>query len=561
MAAHKTDVNISGGFGGVTVVGITVNYPVGGIPTCFLDLAPGPAGVIDVSDGSLGEISNAESQKRKKDITVNVSVKAYAGKAGYTYRKLAFVGVLDGVNLSNAVGSNSYQAVLKSKAQYLREVTKITPGLYPSSINIYKMPASSMQVNPNSPDSTREAVAWSNIERNMRKQGMNPIKDDPIEYYTGVMRTVISLQQGGWEALLGREKMLNDKIPFKDIFSSESYKRALKAASALFNNVDLSGVTSGALSKPVGRADVLGAIKKAFVTGPNNLLDNYLSFLNEIGCTVIFSNNKMYVVPANSFIKSNASEPGVREMQSTPNHAGPADYNGYTYSDNGYRDIGHVIVLSNGRWGGSNNHGGETFDRMILGSYSAPNATGSGVLAVMGHPWMILTPSASSPGDARRFKAKAEGGDPVGKAPASFDDAVRVAQKNNAARTSEKIASAQNAMSEAIQAYAETKYYQAKYYDRMGSLNMDFNPQWVPGTGGTLYVRETGAMLSFYVTSVTHRIDTSAPSHGNASTTVNFCCGRIGTGPEGVTADRYLGYDIGKETNIQYSFISDIGGA
>jgi hypothetical protein len=119
--------------------------------------------------------------------------------------------------------------------------------------------------------------------------------------------------------------------------------------------------------------------------------------------------------------------------------------------------------------------------------------------------------------------------------------------------------SGNNDMAEAISAYAETKYYQAKYYDRMGSLNMDFNPKWVPGTGGTLYVRATGVMLSFYVTSVTHRIDTSAPNHGNASTTVNFCCGRIGSGPEGVSADRYLGYDAGKESGIQGSYVGDMG--
>lgn len=559
MATHKTDVIISGGFRGVTVVGVTINLPVGGIPTCFLDIAPGGAGVIDVTTSSLGELANAESQKRKREVNVSVNVYAFAGKAGGSTRSINFAGVLDGVNLSSAVGSNSYQAVLKNKGQYLREITKITPGLYPTSINIYKMPASSMLVNSNTGDTSREAIAWTSVLKDMTAQGMNAQQDDPITYYTGVMKTVIKLQQGGWKSLLGREKMLNDKIPFEEIFSSESYQRALRAGAELFGSADLSGVNSGALSKPVGRGDVLGAIKKAFITGPNNLLDNYLSFLNEIGCTVIFSNSKMYVVPANSFIKSNASTPGERELQTSPNHAGPADYNGYTYTDNGYRDIGHVLVMSNGIYGGANNNGGDTFERMIVGSYSAPNATGSGVLAVMGHPWMILTPSASSPGDARRFKARAEGGDPVSKAPGDFENASNIAQKNNAARTSEKLSGAKNDMAEAISAYAETKYYQAKYYDRMGSLNMDFNPKWVPGTGGTLYVRAAGVMLSFYVTSVTHRIDTSAPNHGNASTTVNFCCGRIGSGPEGVAADRYLGYDAGKEAGIQGSYVGDMG--
>jgi hypothetical protein len=373
------------------------------------------------------------------------------------------------------------------------------------------------------------------------------------------MKTVIELQKGGWAKMTGGEKMLTGEIPFKEIFSSESYKRALNAAGELFNNVDLSGVNSGLLSKPLNRPDLISALQTAFVTGPNNLLDNYLAFLNEIGCTVIFSNSKMYVVPANSFIKANASAPGPKAFSDKPNQANPADYNGYSYTDNGYKDIGHVVVLSNGRWGGSVNSGADTFDRYVIGTYSAPNATGSGVLAVMGHPWMIASPSHSTPGDARQFKQEAEGGDPVKKADNNFDQAAANAQAGNAARASEKVSNfTSGGMPEAVKAYAETKYYQAKYYDRQGSINLDFNPQWVPGTGGTLYIRETGTFLSFYVTSVTHRIDTGAPNHGNATTSINFCCGRTGSSPQGVSADKYLGYDAGKEAGIQSSFVGDI---
>jgi hypothetical protein len=34
-------------------------------------------------------------------------------------------------------------------------------------------------------------------------------------------------------------------------------------------------------------------------------------------------------------------------------------------------------------------------------------------------------------------------------------------------------------------------------------------------------------------------------------------CGRMGTNPPGVDKDLYLGYDLGKEQDIQHGFISD----
>jgi hypothetical protein len=90
---------------------------------------------------------------------------------------------------------------------------------------------------------------------------------------------------------------------------------------------------------------------------------------------------------------------------------------------------------------------------------------------------------------------------------------------------------------------------------------MDFNPNWVPGTSGTLYIRETGNFIAFYVTGVTHRIEMSVPHSGHAITSITFCCGRMGASPPGVDADLFLGYNLAKEQAIQAAFVADIGGA
>ena len=134
------------------------------------------------------------------------------------------------------------------------------------------------------------------------------------------------------------------------------------------------------------------------------------------------------------------------------------------------------------------------------------------------------------------------------------NQAVKEAHVSQAKANNEKY---KNLIGSALKNYAETKFYQARFLDRHGSITMDFNPNWVPGTGGTLYIRETGLTVAFYVESVTHRIDLSPPANGSAITVVNFSCGRMGKEPRGTTKDEYLGYDLGKEKAIQSAFISD----
>jgi hypothetical protein len=541
------------GIDGVTITGVTINYAVGSIPTAVIDFVPGGPGQIDVSKAPAAVLADVESKKRD-DITIDLKVRSYASSGGGYTRKTKFEGLLDGMNVSNSVGQNRYQAVAKGKAQVLRELTKITPGLYPTSINIYKNPGYSGNTSAQKGDNQAHNALNGMLFR-LAGKGKTPENTDPITFYTDLMKELMEMQENDWEKFIGTEKLVQGGIPLEEVFSSEGYKKGLKTGKKFFEDRDLSAVTGGSMQGQVSRKDIANGIMKHFIEGPDNILDNYLSFLGEMNCSVIFGNSKMIVIPSNSVLKQELSPPGDQESQTEPNKAGPADYNGYVYNDNGFKDIAHVLVLRTGAVGGYSN-GSVTKERMIIGQYSNKESKASGVLAVYGNPWMVTFPHTAQPKDAEKIKTSAESGDVLPDGAKGTSGGEKEASQSEE-REEEKNKSYEEELKESVKNYAETMYYHAKYFDRQGSINLDFNPQWVPGTGGWLYIKEANTFISFYVTSVTHRVDMAPPNSGTAITTINFCSGRLGSTPSGTSEDKYLGYNIGKEQGAQKAFLQD----
>jgi hypothetical protein len=267
----------------------------------------------------------------------------------------------------------------------------------------------------------------------------------------------------------------------------------------------------------------------------------------------------MYVVPANSVIKPSGGGGGKGSTQSSPNAAGPADYISYNYNDSGFKDVGHVVISADGFEGGGN-LGDLFFDSGSIAyhSYEGPSQA-SGVLVINIHPWMALGSFSSGPADspeaADRFDKPS---DSMYSEKKTMGAAAQTAAQGHAASAQQQKGAYSKTLKSVAQSYAQTKLYQNKYFDRQGSITMDFNPQWVPGTGGTLFMRESGMYISFFVTSVTHKIDIVAPNSGQAITIVNFSCGRLGTSPTGADKDEFLGYNGGSEVGVQKSFLGDI---
>jgi len=561
--AKQSDVTLKlSGISGVTPTGITVSYQLGHVPTAHIDLAPDYPGVIKIYGNATGLLQDVDGQKRKEDVSADLKVTSWVGatraSATKTTRTLKFVGLLDGLSLSNLVGGNSYQAVLKGKAQTLLELTTHMPGLYPTSVNIYKNPSFSQIANPQGGDDAATSL-W--IRLTAGDESLDPSKYTPIEVYTKLMQLIIEKQQSGWKTFLGRSVLVDGQIPFEKIFTDARYQKALTRAKKLFANIDLTAVNGGALGSRTGASEILSEMKRIFIGGSNILLENYMGFLSTMGCTLIFSNEKLFVVPINSVLKQEYTAPGVKQLQKQINHALPADYSGYSYSDNGYRDIAHVIVSTRGLKGSTDIVGSGNFARGDLAHYSDENnlTQASGVLVVNAHPFMLYSPFSATPEDAKKLKQSADSPKKDLQGSGDFDTDKKAKQEGLVARQEKKDQRFVASLKDVLKNYAETKFYQARYGDRQGSITMDFNPQWVPGTSGSLYVRETGTFVAFYVTGVTHRIEMGAPHNGTAMTSITFCCGRTGASPPGVEKDMYLGYNLGKEQAIQKAFVADIG--
>ena len=539
-----TDVTISSSLG--EAIGVTITLQVGSIPTASIDLRPTGGGAKVEGGGSFPDI---DSRRRQGEESVDISVRVRTGTGGEATRKFSFKGLLDGYSVSNIVGNNSYQAVLKNKAQSLLEVTTLMPGLLPASVNIYKIPSHSLTTSSQGSESETLKL-WSALLR----EDPNILKLPPIKFYVELLKLLVKKQQGGWEDYLGKDPMISGQPAFKEIFSNSTYKKNLEMAASVLAGISFDGCSGLVNNLTMQSSGNLGVFE-IFSQGPTILLENLLNYLASLGCSMIFANDKSYIVPVNSVIKQENYSPGQGQLSTSTNQAGPADYNSYSFNDIGFRDVNSVILLSP-MYSGGPNLGGIGFDRAVLGCFSAPasEAKGSGVYVTRAHPWMNLSTTAPQGTDAKEGKSKQDGtGSPYDKK-LTFKEASKETGKSFAEREQKKGEELKKNPGESFKNFAETKYYQARFTDRQGSITLDFNPNWAPGTGGELFVRESGMHLHFYVTSVTHRIETGPPMSGSALTIINFNCGRFGKSPSGSTGDEFLGYNAGTEKSIRSGY-------
>lgn len=549
---------------GVTPIGVTLNYSVGNISTCLVELAPGDDEDPKIVPSASGILAELDTMKRKDEISVEIEVHTHVGSSSSPTpdkKTLKFTGVLDGVSLTNSVGAHTYQAVLKGKQQVLLEVTTLTPGLYPASIDIYKSPFTSMVVNSGAKDGNSVDVQWGNAKASL---GLD-YKQNPLLFYKNLMIKLLDLQLGPYEEFIGRSKMLNAETALRKVFGNDQYKAAIEAAKDILDTIDMSAVTGGYVDKlSLDQPQLSSVVKNFFFSGPNILLENYKSFLEFMGCTMVFSNDKIFIVPINSFIKQESKTPAFRKLQDAPNVAYPADYTNYVYSDNGYRDIAHVII-SGIDIVSDNIQFASGFEDLFIGEYHADSETtqATGVLVMKKHPFMFYSNSSPMHDVIGNAKAKKMFDDPDKSPhaePLSYSEAESSTEADKAEerRVKARKEADKAGLGGVLTNFAEQKFYQYRYGDRQGSLTTDFNPNWVPGANGVLYIRATDMFLQFFVNSVTHRIELNPPTAGTAITVISFNCGRMGKDPIGITKDGFLGFDRAKEKAFQKAFLKDI---
>jgi hypothetical protein len=562
--SKKTDITLTvSPLSGVTPVGISLSFSVGAIPVCAVDFAPAEPGGVEpkISTLATGILENPDRFKRQTPITVDISVKETAGKQGSKTHKLKWEGLLDGVSSSINVGGVSYQAILKGKAQALLELTTMTPGLTPGSISIWKNPFVSILHNSDNPDDQIEESWLSENFSTDLEFSYNPLK-----FYVKMLPHILEIQANKFDLYMGNEADTNNDKAFEKVMTDARYKKGLTKGIELLKNIDISAVNGGTIDTiKAGGNNCSGKLKDLFFRGSNVLLENLMGFLSFLGCTIVFGSDKMFVVPERSFIRQSPRSAGPKQQSSTTNVAYPADYNGYSYSDNGYRDV-FAVILSNKFVVSGTNMNDKAQDASIVGYYKDEHeiTKASGVLVVQEHPFSYFsTDSINNAHDAKDLRDKLDGGKDVSVYANPEEYGANEDDESQKTRADEKQEAAKTVLPpEALQNYAEIKFYQARYGDRRGSITLSFNPNWVPGASGSLVSRFNsggGFSIDFWVESVTHKVDMTPPAGGSAVTIVNFCCGRMGSSPIGVSEDKFTGYNEGKETAFKSAFISDIG--
>lgn len=539
-----SDVSIKSSLGEVT--GASIVLQVGAVPYASVTLRPGGEGA-NVSGG--GTFPDIDARRRASLETLEIAVRIRKGdSSGEANRTFNFEGYLDGYSVSNVVGGNSYQAILKHKAQSLLELTTIMPGLYPTSTNIYKIASHSITTTAQGEES-ESVKLWNRLA-----SYEEVLKLPPIKAYVAFLKVIIKTQQKGWESFAGVDKMISGNNAFKDIFEAPSYKKNLESCLQLLNKLNYDAC-EGEIDNLVSAGITLEGMRRAFTEGSTIFLENLLGFLSTLGCSLIFGKDETYIVPINSVLKQEPYKPGPGVLSTAVNKAGPADYNGYSFQDIGYRDVNSVILIAADYVGGSTYAAGK-FDTGVITCFAAPaqEAKGSGVYVVRAHPWMALSTTAPAGTDARKGKIDLDGENSLYDKKQSFAAAVTETGKaySEVAQTKEKAIAEKPG--KFLKNYAETKYYQARFTDRQGTITLDFNPKWAPGTGGILYVRKTEMFLHFYVHTVTHTVEHTPPAVGSALTIISFNCGRFGPSPAGSDGDLFLGYTPEIEEMIRENF-------
>ena len=505
------------------VTGIRISYGINTIPFALITL----------DSTAVNVLCNPE-QYKNRDNEVRIAIKS---KTGCIY----FDGFLDGVSVNQTVGGMSYSVVIKNKFQRLFEIYPKCVGVMPASFAIFTAP-NNLKIEQDSRTLFREmTVARTKLNLNL------PIGELLLEY---IKLTIKSQVQ--WE--LNTNKLAIKYNQIVKQFSDAAYINNAQFGLDLLSeeNTDISLLRKCKILGYQCAEDVLNLT----LGDHTDLWDMMLRTYSYLGCCLIIANNKMFIVPEASFLRGNLSKTGDR-----PNLALPNQYSGFSVNDIGYTNLAacHVMIDSAALPAGTTADLPQLITQ-YMGMYPAEGASvensegGTGILIVKASPFLMN-------GLTRGYCRNKNIQEKISNQDSHFSAVVTDSGNVKAAReaSNEKYRSDLEDQKKILNGYAKTKYLQAKYGDRTGSLNTYFNPKWVPGTTGTLYTKQPGLFYQFYVNSVTHDITLSAPNSGNALTSVNFSATRAGSSElPGLREDGLYGYDTSAMEALQTKWINDI---
>lgn len=521
------------------VSGVAFDFGYNSIPCASLQLVS-PY----IEENHRDFLCDPDSYKKKtRDSFVKISVKSKTGC-------LNFEGVFDGLSFSQSPGAFNYSAIIKSKFQSLLEVYPKLIGMDPSSLMVFKRDNQYLAATPGSPDTPYSGLTAGALRVPVAGKSL-------LEIYIDVLKNVLTSQQ----TLITNTNQNFAKI--LKLMQDDIYKKNITKAMKMISNIDISAVKDNKIL-----ADYcLPWIVDKIVNCPDTMWDALLSGLDEMGCMLLPGVTKLFIIPKANFLKLKGSVPSSFGAKSTEiNQAWPADYSSFMVSDRSYRNLRACFVVPMHVNVPASNPGGfGLWESQIYGSYPKEGSSdikddgSTGILIKPVPSFFAANLTAIYAQNAKVQAALKDNSNPLAGKELEMDSA----------KVMEKIASGVHEGTGIVTGYeelydnlAKSYFLQEKYEERGGSIQLLFNPKWVPGTTGFVYSRHPGLSYNFFVTSVKHEIALGSGNSGIAQTTVSFSSSRYAGSPGDVPGtdkvDMYK-YDEGKMKSVQQSWLSDVG--
>lgn len=525
-AVHIVLKSREGKFPDIYPTGASISYRIADIPTAVLSLAP----------GAIPAFCNFDSLRRSM---VEIQISTVNGC-------LVFDGYLDGLSSQMNVGGVSISLVVKSGWQLMREIDPKLPGYSPSSVDMFRW---------------AEVIKFSGDPDNvLTQETLNALNqtaaDGPaIDGILNVLKTIL-IRKADYAQYVSNPNYNSALVLIYEVLKSTH----LTIGKTLLDNVVtsyLSGMRVG-LTTPFALNQIMQVVSMNHLS----IFDLLLNLLALFECTLVIGNRKSYVIPNVGFLKINHPA-GVNrgEVSSYPNILFPAQYEAYSFNDNGYKDIRACALVSDSVLPPTT---GDNLNTPTIGYYIDPNAKGGVIVETL--PLFInMAGYISNYNSQYKAQTATSSGDNFSKSASKAAPSTNITRQETETRTTPVVASAANSLLNDEMYYAnewaKLKYLQAKYIDRTGTVSMAFNPRFAPGAVGTMYTRQPGTWLDFFVQAVTHEIRIDAPSVGTATTSIAFNCGRMGNSSDAaIDKIDFFEFDATSSLNYASEFVQDVTG-
>lgn len=521
------------------VSGVQFTYSYNQIPWAGVELA---VSYMETTGGKQLLCDPDQYKAATRGNPVTLTIKAKTGC-------LSFKGFFDGLSVNQTVGGITYSAVFKNQFQYLNEVYPKFIGADPSSLLPFK-----------------------------RLSGLQIVADerDPYAQYRGPLRAasatltdktllegVVEMFKAALQAQLNVTSASNMAISdfeFLKIFEEPAYKNAATKAIEYLENIDFSAVSDAKLRASRSTQWLVDAVMATTGT----VWESLIAIFSELGCVMVPGNDKIFVVPQAAFLKGkDVPTPSEQQRSNLPNVAYPADYSSFYIQDVAYKNLRACITVPTSVEPISTMYSATL---TAMGAYPVDgddlaNDGSTGILSVEAPQALLQNVEAiyiERMSELDKIKSKESLADsPV---PSSFNESQqKVKEALEVANTT-----AREILTDALNDYAQARFLQEKYFERSGALTLEFRPSWVPASTGTLYARKPGLFYCFFVATVVHSITLGNSNTGVAATSVNFnstrYAGSFGS-VAGATDVTLFGYNVGKMTSFQTSWLSDVNGS